>query len=74
MPENDRKLRVFICHALQDKSVVQGLYQRFLDEGWIEPWLPEASLLPGQDRGLKLDEVLKSTDLALVVCMISNLT
>jgi len=45
----DRKLRVFLCHASQDKPVVRELYQRLNAEGWIDPWLDEEKLLPGQD-------------------------
>ena len=37
----DRKLRVFLCHASQDKPVVRELYQRLLAEGWIDPWMDE---------------------------------
>ena len=37
----DRKLRVFLCHASQDKPVVRELYQRLLAESWIDPWLDE---------------------------------
>jgi len=37
----DRKLRVFLCHASQDKPIVRELYQRLLAEGWIDPWLDE---------------------------------
>ena len=39
MPDNDRKLRAFLCHASQDKPAVRELYQRLLAEGWIDPWL-----------------------------------
>jgi hypothetical protein len=37
MPTTDplRKLRVFLCHASQDKPIVRELYQRLLAEGWI---------------------------------------
>lgn len=41
MSSTDRKLRVFLCHASQDKSIVRELYQRLLAEGWIDPWLDE---------------------------------
>ncbi len=41
MPTTDRKLRVFLCHASQDEPAVRELYQRFLAEGWIDPWLDE---------------------------------
>ena len=36
-----QKLRVFLCHASQDKPIVRELYQRLNAEGWIEPWLDE---------------------------------
>ena len=32
-----RKLRIFPCHASQDKPVVRKLYKRLLAEGWIAP-------------------------------------
>jgi len=45
MPATDRKLRVFLCHASQDKPVVRELYQRLLAEGWIDPgWMKEKLL------------------------------
>jgi len=55
MPTTDRKLRVFLCHASQDKSIVRELYQRLLAEDWIGSWLNEEKLLPGQnwDMGIK---------------------
>jgi len=43
MPES-RKLRVFLCHASQDKPIVRELYQRLFAEGWIDPWLDEEKL------------------------------
>ena len=33
MPAADRKLRVFLCHASQDKPIVRELYQRLLADG-----------------------------------------
>jgi len=49
-----RKLRVFLCHSSQDKPIVRELYQRLLAEGWIDPWLDEEKLLPGQDWGMEI--------------------
>ena len=53
MPEQ-AKLKVFLCHASQDKPIVRDLYQRLSAEGWIGPWLDEEKLLPGQDWKWKL--------------------
>ena len=48
----DRKLRVFLCHASQDKPIVRELYQRLLAKGRINPWLDEEKLLSGQDLNM----------------------
>jgi hypothetical protein len=61
-----RKLRVFLCHASQDKPIVRELYQRLLAEGWIDPWLDEERLLPGQNWHMEIDRALENTDLVLV--------
>jgi hypothetical protein len=47
--QNPRKLRVFLCHASQDKPNVRDLYNRLVAESWIDPWLDESKLPPGQD-------------------------
>lgn len=43
-----RKLRVFLCHASQDKAIVRELYHRLNAEGWIDPWLDKENLLAGK--------------------------
>ena len=65
-----RKLRVFLCHASQDKPVVRELYQRLLAETWIDPWLDEEKLLPGQDWNLEIEKAVETSD-AVVVCVSS---
>lgn len=66
-----RKLHVFLCHASQDKPVVRELYQRFLAEGWIDPWLDEEKLLPGQDWDMEIEKALRAID-AVIVCLSTN--
>ena len=68
MSFTDRKLRVFLCHASQDKPVVRELYQRFNTEGWIDPWLDEEKLLPGQDWDLEIEKAVEFAD-AVIVCV-----
>jgi len=65
-----RKLRVFLCHASQDKPIVRELYQRLLAEDWIDPWLDEERLLPGQDWNLEIEKAVESSD-AVIVCVSS---
>ena len=64
----DRKLRVFLCHSSQDKPIVCELYQQLLAEGWIDPWLDEEKLLPGQDFDLEIKKAVGATD-AVVICL-----
>lgn len=70
MPINDCKLQVFLCHASQDKPIVCELYQRFILEGWIAPWLDEEKLIPCIHWGLQIEKAVESTD-AVIIC-ISN--
>ena len=65
-----RKLRVFLCHASQDKPVARELYQRLLAENWIDPWLDEERLLPGQDWNLEIEKAVETAD-AVIVCVSS---
>lgn len=65
-----RRLRVFLCHASQDKPVVRELYQRLLAEAWIDPWLDEEKLLPGQDWNLEIKKAVEDSD-AVIVCVSS---
>jgi hypothetical protein len=66
-----RKLRVFLCHASQDKTIVRDLYQRLTAEPWIDPWLDEEKLLPGQDWNLEIEKAVESSD-AVIVCVSST--
>jgi TIR domain len=66
-----RKLRVFLCHASQDKPVVRDLNQRLKSETWIDPWLDEEKLLPGQDWNLEIEKAVESSD-AVIVCLSST--
>ena len=68
MPDNNRKLRVFLCHASQDKPVVRELYQQLLAEGWIDPWLDEEKLLPGQDWDIEIEKAVEAAGV-VIVCL-----
>ncbi len=66
-----RKLRVFLCHASQDKPIVRELYQRLNAEGWIDPWLDEEKLLPGQDWDMEIEKAVEDADV-VIVCLSNN--
>ena len=63
-----RKLRVFLCHASQDKPSVRELYKRLSAETWIDPWLDEESLLPGQDWNLEINRATQEADV-VIICL-----
>jgi hypothetical protein len=67
----ERTLRVFLCHASQDKPAVRDLYRQLLATGWIEPWLDEEKLLPGQDWDLEIEKAVEASD-AVIVCVSST--
>ncbi|MFZ5822440.1 MAG: SUMF1/EgtB/PvdO family nonheme iron enzyme [Chloroflexota bacterium] len=71
MADTERKLRVFLCHASQDKPVVRELYQRLKAEGWIDPWLDEEKLYPGQDWDLEIEKAVEAAD-AVIIFLSSN--
>ena len=66
-----RKLRVFLCHSSQDKPIVRELYQRLNAESWIDPWLDEEKLLPGQDWDMEIEKTVEAAD-AVIVCVSSK--
>jgi hypothetical protein len=71
VPTAERKVRVFLCHASQDKPAVREIYQRLLGEGWIDPWLDEDKLLPGQDWDLEIEKAVEAAH-AVIVCLSNN--
>jgi hypothetical protein len=70
MPE-PRKLRVFLCHSSNDKPAVRELCQRLKAEGWIDPWLDEEKLYPGQDWDLEIEKAVEAAD-AVIVFLSNN--
>lgn len=69
MPE-DRKLRVFLCHASQDKPIVHELCGKLKAEGWIDPWLDEEKLLPGQKWQIEIPKAVENAH-TIIVCLSS---
>ncbi len=63
-----RPLRVFLCHSSNDKLAVRELYQKLHAEAWIEPWLDEEELYPGQDWNMEIEKAVETAD-AIIVCL-----
>ena len=66
-----RRLRVFLCHASSDKPAVRELYRQLNTEGWIDTWLDEEKLYPGQDWNLEIEKAVEAAD-AIIVCLSNN--
>ena len=65
---DNRPLRVFLCHSSNDKPAVRELYQKLRAEPWIEPWLDEEELYPGQDWNMEIEKAVEAAD-AIIVCL-----
>ena len=68
---NNRPLRVFLCHSSNDKPAVRELYQKLRAETWIQPWLDEEELYPGQDWNMEIEKAVEAAD-AIIVCLTKN--
>ncbi|MGC1374978.1 MAG: toll/interleukin-1 receptor domain-containing protein [Anaerolineales bacterium] len=71
MPDEKHPLKVFLCHASQDKPIVRELSRRLVAEGWIDVWLDEKKLLPGHDWRLNIEEAVETSDI-VIICLSSN--
>ncbi len=67
----NRPLRVFLCHSSNDKPAVRELYQKLRAEPWIQPWLDEEELYPGQDWNMEIEKAVEAAD-AIIVCLSKN--
>jgi hypothetical protein len=66
----ERTLKVFLCHASQDKPYVRELYKHLISDG-VDAWLDEEKLLPGQDWDSEIMKAVKNSD-AVIVCLSNN--
>jgi hypothetical protein len=67
----NRPLKVFLCHSSNDKPAVRELYQKLRTEAWIQPWLDEEELYPGQDWNMEIEKAVEAAD-AIIVCLTKN--
>lgn len=64
----NQKLKVFLCHSSQDKQQVRDLYKRLKSETWIDTWLDEEKIKPGQQWEYEIEKAVDQTDV-VVVCL-----
>ena len=60
-----RNLRIFLCHASEDKPAVRDLYTRLVNNGY-KPWFDEEDLVAGQNWELEIARALRRSDVVLV--------
>jgi len=65
MYETKHPLKVFLCHALQDKAVVREIYF-LLKKFNMNAWLDKEKIIPGQDWELEIRKAVRSADVVLV--------
>ena len=58
-------LKVFLCHASEDKPDVRKVHQRLVKDG-IDVWLDEEDLLPGQDWDFKIQKAVREADAIII--------
>lgn len=61
-----RKLRVFLCHASEDNIIVDTINELLKQQDWIDTWIDDEDLLPGQEFELVIEEALRSADVVLI--------
>lgn len=65
--KSSSRLRIFLCHASDDKPAVRSLYRRLKDDGF-EPWLDEEDLLPGEDWNMEISRAVRHSDM-IIICL-----
>jgi len=60
-----KQLKIFLCHASDDKDEVRDLYNLLVKHG-ADPWLDTEKLLPGQDWNLEINKALDASDVILL--------
>jgi CHAT domain-containing protein len=64
---SSHELRIFLCHASEDKPSVRVLYDRLSVKN-LRPWLDEFNLLPGQEWESEIPKAVRTSDV-VVVCL-----
>ena len=60
-------LKVFLCHAIEDKAHVRDLNDQLKSHG-VDAWLDEKKLLPGHDWKTEIDKALCESH-AVLICL-----
>lgn len=73
MPSLFRRLKIFLCHASDDKNFVQTLYYR-LSNDELDVWLDNEKLLPGQKWEQEIPKAVKEADVVIICISKASVT
>ena len=59
-------VRIFLCHASEDKAQVREIYQRLAGIEGFKPWLDEEELLPGELWEEEIPRAIETSDFILI--------
>jgi hypothetical protein len=68
MSTEKRPLKVFLSYASQDRPVVREIYDALKREDWIDPWLDQEKILPGQNWRLVIETAVDEADV-VIICL-----
>src|SRR5262245_47430823 len=60
-----KNVRIFLCHASEDKEAVFRLHGELKELGF-QPWLDKVDLLPGQRWDCEIPKALRSSDFVII--------
>jgi len=63
------KLKVFLCHASENKPIVNGLFGDLVAAGY-DPWLDTDDILPGMNPDVVIQKALHDCDI-VIICLSS---
>ena len=66
MSTERRPLKVFLSYASQDRPAVREIYDALKLEGWIDPWLDQEKILPGQNWRMVIETAVDEADVAII--------
>lgn len=65
---NSTNIKIFLCHASNDKPKARILYNMLLQYEGLNVWLDDENLLPGQDWDMEIRNAVGDSDI-VIVCL-----
>jgi hypothetical protein len=68
MSTERQPLKVFLSYASQDRPAVREIYDALKVEEWIDPWLDQEKILPGQNWRIVIETAVDEADV-VIICL-----